>query len=169
MSARRPAADARAGFSLVEVALALLVVTVGIMAVFGLFPSGLDAGKASLDETRAAMFAEETFNSFRALAQSPDRTWANFMAATPAATGALLWDDPAGLAPRAGDHTNEYIPAADPGLGPDYVLRYRLQYSDGAGGRIKRLRLWVWPDKFGSSNPADAFYFYTEIFRHEAP
>lgn len=169
MKTRRQAI--RAGFSLVEVALALLVVSVGIMAAFGMFPGGLDAGRASLNETRASMFAEETFNSFRGLAQSPDRTWGNFTAATPAAPGLGLWVNPEQLAARAnGDiHRNRYVPAGDSSLGPQYALRYRLVASDGEGGRVRRLRLWVWPEEFGSTADEDAYYFYTEIYRFEGP
>ena len=91
----------RQGFSLAEVAVALLVVAIGILAAFGLFPSGIQAGRASLDETRAVFFAEEAFNSFRALAADADIRWADLgrphtdpAAVIPATHGSRLWRDP---------------------------------------------------------------------------
>ena len=65
----------RAGFSLVEVALAIMVIAVGLLSVFGLFPHGMESSRRALDETRAATFAEDTFNSLRVMAQTSD--WAS--------------------------------------------------------------------------------------------
>jgi len=59
-------ADTVSGFSLVEICLALLVVTLGLLAVFGLFPSGLQANESSTADTRIALFAERVFDGMRA-------------------------------------------------------------------------------------------------------
>jgi prepilin-type N-terminal cleavage/methylation domain-containing protein len=61
-----PHRKTRRGFTLVEVALALLVVAVGLTAMLGLFPVGLKENQRAIDEARSAMFAEEVFNSIRA-------------------------------------------------------------------------------------------------------
>jgi type II secretory pathway pseudopilin PulG len=53
----------RAGYSLVEVTLALLVVAIGLTATFALFPEGLRATRAAVDDTETAMFAEYVFTS----------------------------------------------------------------------------------------------------------
>ena len=53
----------RAGFSLVEVTLALLVVAIGLTATFALFPEGLRMTRASVDDTECAMFAEYVFTT----------------------------------------------------------------------------------------------------------
>ena len=53
----------KAGFSLVEVTLALLVVAVGLTATFALFPEGLRATRAAVDDTEIAMFAEYVFTT----------------------------------------------------------------------------------------------------------
>ena len=54
---------ARAGFSLVEVTLALLVAAIGLTATFALFPEGLRATRAAVDETEIGMFAEYVFTT----------------------------------------------------------------------------------------------------------
>jgi prepilin-type N-terminal cleavage/methylation domain-containing protein len=61
------------GFSLVEVSLAILVVGLGLLAVFGLFPFGLRANEESIGDTRAAMFADHVFAGMRANAAK--MTW----------------------------------------------------------------------------------------------
>ena len=53
----------RAGYSLVEVTLALLVVAIGLTATFALFPEGLKATRAAVDDTECAMFAEYVFTT----------------------------------------------------------------------------------------------------------
>ncbi len=53
----------RAGYSLVEVTLALLVVAVGLTATFALFPEGLRATRAAVDDTEIGMFAEYVFTT----------------------------------------------------------------------------------------------------------
>lgn len=53
----------RAGYSLVEVTLALLVVAIGLTATFALFPEGLRATRAVVDDTECAMFAEYVFTT----------------------------------------------------------------------------------------------------------
>lgn len=53
----------RAGYSLVEVTLALLVVAIGLTATFALFPEGLRATRTAVDDTEIAMFAEYVFTT----------------------------------------------------------------------------------------------------------
>jgi hypothetical protein len=53
----------RAGYSLVEVTLALLVVAIGLTATFALFPEGLKLSRASVDDTEISMFAEYVFTT----------------------------------------------------------------------------------------------------------
>ncbi len=56
--------DQRAGFTLVETALAMLVAAVGLTAVIALMPAAMDQGKKAADETYAAFFADTVFNSY---------------------------------------------------------------------------------------------------------
>jgi uncharacterized protein (TIGR02598 family) len=58
---KRPAS----GFSLVEVVVALGVIAFGLLAILGLFPTGLQSGRASIQETRANHLADQIFATFR--------------------------------------------------------------------------------------------------------
>ncbi len=58
------------GFSLAEVVIALGVITVGIVAVLGVFPAALQTGHSAQDETRAAHIAQSVFGSLVAQASS---------------------------------------------------------------------------------------------------
>ncbi len=64
---RGMAAETRGGFSLIEVSLALLVLGLGLMGVFHLFPSGLRASYDAAAETRNGQFADEVFNELYAV------------------------------------------------------------------------------------------------------
>ena len=52
-----------AGYSLVEVTLALLVVAIGLTATFALFPEGLKATRAAVNDAEIGMFAEYVFTT----------------------------------------------------------------------------------------------------------
>src|SRR5439155_2156908 len=59
-----------AAFSLVEVVIALGIITVGVTAVLALFPTALQSGHSAQDETRAAHIAQSVFGSLVAGASS---------------------------------------------------------------------------------------------------
>lgn len=61
---------ARGGFSLVEVCLAILVVGLGLLSVFTLFPSGLRSAEDDTADTRAGLFMDSVMNGMRANALS---------------------------------------------------------------------------------------------------
>lgn len=52
----------RTGFTLIEVALAVLVLGVGLLAVFSLFPSGLRSAEEGAADTKCGLFAETILN-----------------------------------------------------------------------------------------------------------
>src|SRR5947208_3245796 len=54
-----------AAFSLVEVVIALGVIGFALLAIIGLFPSALQSGRASIQETRANHLAEQVFSTLR--------------------------------------------------------------------------------------------------------
>jgi uncharacterized protein (TIGR02598 family) len=146
----------RRGFSLIEVVLALLVVAVGMLGVFSLFPSGLSMSKDITDEVRASAFAEELFTAFEAQARWED--WASI-------------GDPVKV-----DVAGESISYQDTGVGPpeevtfdfdgmdQYTLRYELEVTEPSLDRIKRFDLKIWPGEFGPTDDADALRFVTEIY-----
>lgn len=53
------------GFSLVEVVLALGVISFALVAIIGLLPIGLASGRGTIQETRANHLAEEIFSTLR--------------------------------------------------------------------------------------------------------
>jgi len=55
--------EGRAGYSLVEVTLALLVVAIGLTATFALFPVGLRATRQAVDDTEISLFSEYVFTT----------------------------------------------------------------------------------------------------------
>ena len=57
-------------FSLIEVVIALGVVTVGIVGILAVFPTALQTGHSAQDETRAAHIAQSVFGSLVAQASS---------------------------------------------------------------------------------------------------
>ena len=65
----------RAGFSLVEVTLALLVVAIGLTATFALFPEGLKATRSAVDDTEIGMFAEYVFTTLDLTAGKRGANW----------------------------------------------------------------------------------------------
>ena len=59
----------RAGFTLMEVNIALLIMAVGLMGLLSLFPVGLRQGDAATSDTTEAAFADLVLNAMRANAQ----------------------------------------------------------------------------------------------------
>lgn len=59
-------AGSRSGFTLMEVALAILVMALGVVAVFSLIASGLDANAMAVADTQAGLFADNVFRGIRA-------------------------------------------------------------------------------------------------------
>jgi len=58
------------GFTLMEVALAVSVVVIGLMALFALVSSGLDSSTLAVKDTHAAIFADNVYNGIRAASQA---------------------------------------------------------------------------------------------------
>lgn len=112
-----------AGFSLVEVCLAILVVGLGLLSIFTLFPSGLRSAEDDTADTRAGMFMEIAMNGMRANALSITN-WSDW--SDPAIFAQTLKDQVLvvnGVAAPIKEGTIETLPFPD-GSG-DY-LRYRL-------------------------------------------
>lgn len=65
----------RAGYSLVEVTLALLVVAIGLTATFALFPEGLKATRSAVSDTEMGLFAEYVFSTLELTAGLKGAGW----------------------------------------------------------------------------------------------
>jgi len=67
MAEHRPSNSS--GFTLMEVALAVSVVVIGLMALFALVSSGLDSSTRAVRDTQAAIFADGVYEGLRANSQ----------------------------------------------------------------------------------------------------
>ena len=54
----------RHGFSLVEVCIALLVLSIGVFSLFAIFPAGLKESESGVADTHEAMFADRILSAF---------------------------------------------------------------------------------------------------------
>jgi len=68
----------KAGYSLIEVTLALLVAGVGLVAVFSLFPEGLKSSRGAVDAVEVSEFADYVFAMFQARASDTNVLWSDF-------------------------------------------------------------------------------------------
>ena len=59
----------RGAFSLMEVNLAILMVALGLLSLFSLFPAGLRESQSGLMDTQEAMFADHVFSTLEGNAQ----------------------------------------------------------------------------------------------------
>ena len=183
----------RDGFTLMEVALAVVVVGVGVLAVFALISSGLDSSARAVAETQSAIFADDVFNGLRSASLSAaegepgewEAWWVDFKdgAEFIKVAAAQMWDDSSGsenIQVMAGGHTNVFENLPFHSAGVDKIVNHALHYSmdvelntvevspvDGAWTETVTNRvlvaLKVWEGQFGSGTDAQALLFYSEF------
>ena len=131
------------GFSLVEVALALLVASVGLMSVMSLFPVGMDASKKAIDESQCALFAEEIINGFRAQSELTNVTWSALDTLELERCTKHIWKDPDEKfkVGSSGGYIEYQYNGSDI---VEYAIKYQISVGAGqkAGTKFIRLRLW---------------------------
>ena len=185
---RNRSRKSRAGYSLVEVTLALLVVAIGLTATFALFPEGLQATRAAVDDTEIAMFAEYVFTTldltagkyggnygvnwdiqdtddFISLMLSQTATPSKFELRDGGKLETFYWiPDYYGLS--SGDYDNAFFKANDYWTSA-FTYSLTLSVSDwkGAGkGVTSYAVLKVWPGEYlGGTPKGDPRIFYREI------
>lgn len=165
-SRQRTGTGAASGFTLVEVALAVVVVALGILAVFGLLSAGLDQSSKAIAETEAAIFADNVFHGLGAislaLADIPttvtnypwEAFWraASFGMTNIPVTAPDAWE-PVGASVVETDgliHTNEYVSRTPTFRGSsvsvkNHFMRYSLsvQLRDAVPGGGSKAGLWT--------------------------
>jgi Tfp pilus assembly protein PilV len=121
-----------AAFSLLEVVIALGVITVGIVGVLAVFPTALQTGHSAQDETRAAHIAQSVFGSlvasaplqFSAVPLPPTTVSVDLTASHPSPTPPALYADNYGTLTSSATnaayaifiYTNNSVPGfTDPG------------------------------------------------------
>lgn len=167
-----PFINKKNGFTLVEIALSILVLSVGLLSIFSLFPAGLKLNKEAIDETQAALFAEEVLNGVRA--QAISEPWSSIQTAIELPPVARdMWEDPDDLIIHVTSGTTGYETLRYMAKGPrpmgkgkaylDYGIRYRLEIVN-IDERRKSVILKVRPGEFGPDEPT--YVFYTELYNH---
>lgn len=143
------------GFSLVEVALAVLAVGLGLLTIFALFPAGLQMAIDDAADTRAGLFAETVFAKMRGMAAQ---------AADEAAWDAVFNTEEvsvAGLTVKLNSAPQEIkFPQAAAGTPEDY-LRYVLSLEEPPRKGIHKIygaRLATCDGRYGGFATQNVFY-----------
>lgn len=147
-----------------EIALALLVVAIGVVSIMGLFPAGLQANKRAIDETRVAMFAEDILSGVKTVIEEtpwedvqPELQNSGLPTVAPDmfAAGDIKADST--LRPFKYEYVNSSVSLVE------NVVRYDLEILPVSVNRYG-ITLQVWPNEFGP--PENGFVFYTEAYYH---
>ena len=156
------------GFSLVEVNLAIMLVALGMLVLFSLFPAGLSQGARAHADTQAALFGGHVLSTMRANAAQMD--WAEWSDSLPAPNDfvTLLLEDLNIVETDSGHVANNAIQ-----LTPGNYVRYMLDIWPINGTDLWAVSLWVRGGRYGPNN-AETFqnrskWFYTELFYSGMP
>jgi len=152
------------GFTLVEIALALLVVAIGAVSIMGLFPAGLQSNKRALDETRVAMFAEDVLGGVKTVIEATP--WhlvedkLQFIG-VPTVAPDLFANNTIRADGNEGKYRYAY--GTSESILDAGSVRYKLDVDVISVNRYG-ITLQVWPNEFGQDE--DGFVFYTEAYYH---
>jgi hypothetical protein len=167
-----------------EVALAVVVVGVGVLGLFALISGGLDSSVKAVADTQAAFFAEAVFNGLRAkaLEAAQSNKWDNLVTditsagipvpCSPAAP--LVWVAADAPPVKVGSGTvvfkNQSLRTGGATGIENFALRYKLEVPalSPSGRRTYTASLWVLPGQYPSiawnaRDKADATMFYSEF------
>jgi prepilin-type N-terminal cleavage/methylation domain-containing protein len=142
------------GFTLIEILLALLVITIGIVAMVGLLGTSLDTSAKSHHDLHAVSFSDMVFNYCHSVTN-----WS----AIPT-TGTLFVPDYDGGTIGIQENAVEQFTCRVPGFGGDTKETYTVSYLldvQSKGRNIKELTLQVWPGYGTNGTPRT---FYTELY-----
>ena len=152
-----------AGFTLIEVALALMVLGIGMLSLIAVFPAGLNAGRNSANDMAAIEFAEAVFNDYEWHMADPNGKLA--------LTGYTVSDD---LVDSGGAHykasgtlgVNSWLTIdqdTPAGSFPAFQVKLTVD-SIAGGGDLRRVSLYF--VKPGISNPGngDAYQVFSRYF-----
>lgn len=160
------------GFSLIEVALALLVVSIGLVATIGMLPGGLDNSKRAGDDTQAALFADYVLNSLRALTSvtnSQVTRWRDVGGTSPKIPIAApdMWDQGSSLTvdPGVGWKPMSFKPNENKDI-VEVQIFYKLDIQSGDAS-VKRATLETRIQS--SQNTNSAQIFYADLYRGDIP
>jgi Tfp pilus assembly protein PilV len=150
----------------VEVNLAILLVALGMLALLGLFPSGLREADNAIGETHAALFADYVLSGLEANAAMMTNwaVWSNTNSFRAQIVNGIAMDSGAGISMQV--YPASAVSSPDRFSGSS--IRYVLEMGDNPGTRQSRwVALWVWSGEHISSDIAvfegKAKHFYAEL------
>jgi prepilin-type N-terminal cleavage/methylation domain-containing protein len=138
----------RRGFSLIEVNLAMLLVGLGMLVLFGLFPSSLREGENAITDTHAALFATTVLDGLRAKAGAMD--WSAW---TDPVQFGLTSDEVQGVANTYGQSIEASGAVSDKiefPAGSETYVRYIMAVD--LTERTRTVQLWVVSGEFATSS-----------------
>jgi hypothetical protein len=163
-TARRRGTGA-AAFSLIEVNLAIMIIAVGLLVLFSLFPAGLKQGESAYRDTQAGLFADYIFSAIRMNVENID-SWADWSAIDTftalAVDGLTVSGVP--IVPTASSVAIEFPE------GSGNHVRYILEIRN-LGAR-RSAALWVWGSRFGPTSALfkkRSHWVYTEYYYTGGP
>jgi uncharacterized protein (TIGR02598 family) len=140
-----PLTGRRSGFSLVEIMIALGVIAIGLIAIVGLIPQGVQSARDAADNTLAATIVQDTFNQIRAQA----------LIAWPPSILSSYYYDAAG--------TNEFN-----SVGPLTFYRVQLTTAQPSPNLLTVSAMVMWPVNLSSTvNPLNTNFFFTSIANYQ--
>lgn len=116
----------RSAFSLIEVNLAILLIAVGLLALFSLFPLGLKESERGLADTQESMFADTVLSALEGNAVNMTNWW--------------YWlpenhEDFKAKIEEGVDYRSETLTTVEYPQGSRYRIRYVLNISNEGTGR----------------------------------
>ena len=158
----------QAGFSLIEVALALLVASIGLLSLVGLLPFSLDMSKKAIDDSQLGLFGDNMMNGYRA--DLLMGSWGEWNSLNVGGTALDVWANKQDLGFRfkdgkaSGINNYKYI-SPQPSGGAveivDLVTRFEFSVTNQPfDSRLLSCNLELLPGEFGTN----ALHFYTEIY-----
>jgi uncharacterized protein (TIGR02598 family) len=158
--------SARSAFSLVEVAVAVAVIAIGLLVILGMFPQGLQASRNAADNTLSAMIAQDIFNDVRAQSVNPtfslslpSPNLSLCIGCNPSQTlGYILGSDTAWF-----DAQGNIVAGTD----PSRYFKVQATYNPYPGGILPLSEVIVtvaWPGQ--SAAPANKNVFITKIAKY---
>ena len=145
------------GYSLVEVSLALLVLGVGLLAVFALFPDALGSARKSVDASEVSEFAEYVFASIEGAIAEPNFNWDSLSSTYKLPKSDVLVFSQPQVEGTAAKKNYEWLPNfyESDGVAKHVLAKftYTLKIDPVPGTSLKSVKLVVWPGDMVAANP----------------
>lgn len=141
------------GFTLIEIILALLVISIGIVSVVGVLGSSVDSSAKSQQDILAVTFADMILNYCHAAGFEAVPTEGALPIVNTAGENETL---PCGTVSLYSGR----LPAAQNGTDQEFTLSYLLNVTENSD--VKTVQLDVWPGI--NAEAAEPIRFYTELY-----